>query len=438
MMNRIRKVLSMRIMSILLIVILMTACNNQTGQGGKTPSQSNGTNTTEGSAGNATGSPAQSPTETSLIPPIATASVTPEGTNATNATNAAQSVPANISMGKVTAVRLIDQASGWVGGIGWIAKTVDSGRNWNVQYEGVQTVEQLFALNGRDAWAVLGDDSDDQTAWSLLQTTDGGGSWTVIGNLPNKGFLHFTSMTDAYEANARSDNGGKTWVNVAVPSGHVGDAYFHDQDHGWVVVESKSTVGSNNRIEVQRTLNGGKTWQTVMSRKDAGQLNGTVIRSAGINDAWIECIGDSGMSQTSYSLFHTMDGGGHWQTVIANTTAGAGPAPGFTMEDNNLPNNAGSKPGPLDVVSPDVAFMGGYCPACDDANTIGWTTDGGKTWHNSKEKYAGYGGAYLAMADAKNGWWICTDYADPSVMYITSNGGVHWQKTYTFDLPKQR
>jgi photosystem II stability/assembly factor-like uncharacterized protein len=49
-----------------------------------------------------------------------------------------------------------------------------------------------------------------------------------------------------------------------------------------------------------------------MTRTTVAPLNGALIRSAGTDDAWIECIGDSGMTQTSYSLFHTTDGGKHW------------------------------------------------------------------------------------------------------------------------------
>jgi hypothetical protein len=141
-------------------------------------------------------------------------------------------------------------------------------------------------------------------------------------------------------------------------------------NRGWAVTQSAKA------LEVKTTLDGGQTWQNVMTRKLFSSLNGILIRSNGADDAWIECIGDSGMTQTSYSLFHTKDGGKQWQTVIANSTAGGGPAPGFPTDYNKGPINTGSKPGALYVVNPDVAYMGGQCPACDKPNTIGWTTDG--------------------------------------------------------------
>ncbi|MEB3101933.1 hypothetical protein [Ferviditalea candida] len=333
------------------------------------------------------------------------------------------------TMGKVTAVRLIDPASGWVGGSGWIARTDDAGKQWKIQYVGEQTVEQIFALNGQQAWVVFSHDPGDSNGRCLLHTTDGGAHWSPVGRMPNGGFLHFVSKQEAFAANAHTTDGGRTWEKLPVPNAIVGDAYFHDKNHGWAAAQE------NSRIVFKRTVDGGQTWKTVMSRSTASRLNGVVIRSAGADDAWIECIGDSGMSQTSYSLFHTSDGGKNWLTVIANSTAGAGPAPGYPMNDSSGPRNAGSKPGPLYVVSPQVAFMGGFCPACDYPNTVGWTTDGGKTWNNGKAQYMGYGGALLAIADAEHGWWICTDNSEPSVMYTTSDGGMHWKKAHTFDQP---
>jgi photosystem II stability/assembly factor-like uncharacterized protein len=332
-----------------------------------------------------------------------------------------------VPMGKVTAIRLINPSSGWAGGEGWIARTDDGGKHWNVQYAGEEVVDQLFALNGREAWAVFGRKPGESGNRRLLHTTDGGKHWSPVGRVPDGGFLHFVSSREAFLANYHSSDGGETWSKLPVPSSLTGEAYFHDAKNGWAVTRT------DGEFVVRRTTDGGKTWNEVMSRKLEGGLNGAVIRSAGTNDAWVECIGDSGMSQTSYSLFHTKDGGIHWQTVLANSTAGGGPAPGFPLNQTTGPVNRGSKPGPLYVVSTDVAYMGGECPACSNPNTIGKTTDGGKTWVNSEAVFPGDAGGLLAFADARHGWWICTNYKEPSVLYTTSDGGMHWVKVHTFN-----
>jgi photosystem II stability/assembly factor-like uncharacterized protein len=371
-----------------------------------------------------TPSAAASPSPTSSTTPSSSPAVSP-GTSPSTST-----APTNNTTGKVTAARLADPQIGWTGGAGWISRTEDGGKSWKKQYQGTGTVQQIFALNSKDAWAVLSPDPGKPVARQLYSTKDGGTNWSLVGQMPNAGFLHFVSADEAFSANARTTDAGKTWTLLSIPDQTVGDAYFHDNEHGWAVTQG------NGMIVVNATTDGGRTWNKAMSKQSVAPLNGAVIRSAGKDDAWIELIGESGMSQTSYSLFHTTDGGKQWQAVLANSTAGGGPAPGFPIDYNEGPKNTGSKPGPLYVIDPKVAFMGGYCPACDNPNSIGWTTDAGKTWTSSKQTFPGNGEALLAFADSTRGWWINTDVTEPSVMYTTSDGGKTWTKVYTFDKPK--
>lgn len=413
---------------VLALVALLAGCLGQE----KLPTQTAGTENTapssETEAGTKpeAGADSQSPpaTEPSTAPsPADTPPPVAEGSPSAKP-------PSAVRMDRITAVRLADPQSGWLGGEGWIARTDDGGKTWTRQYSGEGTVDQLFALNGQEAWAVVDDDSGKSSLRRLMATKDGGKTWAKAGTVPNEAFLHFVSPNEAYSANAKTTDGGKTWTSLPVPGALVGDAYFHDQHNGWAVTQDK------DMLYVKRTTDGGASWQTVMSRKTVAQLTGTVIRSAGADDAWVEWIGESGMTQTSYALFHTSDGGKTWQTVIANSTAGGGPAPGFPIDHSDGPSNAGSRPGALYVVDTNVAYMGGQCMACDNPNTIGWTTDGGKTWVNGEAAFAGYGEQLLAIADATHGWWIVTDNVEPAVLYTTSDGGRSWLKAHTFEKPK--
>lgn len=74
--------------------------------------------------------------------------------------------------------------------------------------------------------------------------------------------------------------------------------------------------------------------------------------------------------------------------------------------------------------------------ACDNSNTMGKTTDGGKTWIDLMAEFPGYGPQQIAAADANHVWWINTDNSEPSIMYTTSDGGKHWTKVHTFAKPK--
>jgi photosystem II stability/assembly factor-like uncharacterized protein len=312
-------------------------------------------------------------------------------------TNVSSSAPSSeeVALGKVTALRLANAKSGWAGGEGWIARTDDGGRSWKTQLKHNYIVNQLFALNDKQAWATF--DIGDSKGVKLMSTADGGKKWTATGSVPNYGFLHFVSSKEAFSGNARTTDGGKSWVKLPVPDSLAGDPYFHDRSNGWAVIKG------NNKFSISRTTDGGKTWRKTMTRATVATVMGVVIRSTGKNDAWVELIGESGMSQTSYSLFHTLNGGKSWIPVLAHSGAGSGPAPGYeTGKETNVPSNKGAAPGTLYVVNPSVAFMGGQCMACDKPNTMGKTTDGGKTWIDLKGEFPGYDPQQVAAIDANH------------------------------------
>jgi len=368
--------------------------------------------------------PAQSP----IVSPSSPAASGPASSGSPgDHSSPAPNRPTDQKTGLVTALRLADPETGWTGGDGWIARTEDGGASWQVQYRGDGRVMQIFALNANEAWATLG--TDGGQTMRLLRTTDGGAHWAEAGTAPGGAFFHFVSAAEAFSGNARTTDGGASWSKLNIPSGTVGNAYFHDAKNGWAV-----TVDEKG-FAVRRTTDGGKSWTAVLEKASIVPPRDAIIRSAGKNDAWVELIGDSGMTQTSYSLLHTEDGGGHWQAALANSGAGSGPAPGFAMEEDKIPRNNGNSPGMLYVASPKVAFMGGQCQACDKPNTIGKTVDGGDTWVNLAGEYPGYGSQQIAAADAEHVWWINTDQAEPSTLHVTTDGGKSWKLVHTFDKP---
>lgn len=336
-------------------------------------------------------------------------------------------------MGTVTALRLADDKIGWTGGEGWIARTDNGGASWKLQYSGGSfTVNQIFALSADKVWATLeASGSNGSNGLKLIRSTDGGKHWSAVGTVPNAAYLHFTSDTTAFSGNAMTSDGGKTWTKLPAPKGTIGDVYFHDANNGWALQQTKGGYS------LLHSADRGKTWNAVMTRKSDIVPAASVIRSTGKNDAWIEVIGDSGMSQTSYVLFHTADGGKTWLPAIVKSTAGGGPAPGFSMDDaGKYPNGTGSRPGDLYVVNPQTAFMGGYCPACDKPNSIQGTVNGGKSWVASKQEFGGFQGQLVAATDAKHVWLIATDSTEPSALYTSADGGKSWKKVHAFDKPK--
>ncbi|MCM3631278.1 hypothetical protein M3194_28650 [Paenibacillus glycanilyticus] len=334
-------------------------------------------------------------------------------------------------IGNITALRLADSKTGWIAGNGQIARTDDGGAHWKLQYSGSKPINQIFALSSTKVWATIGDSKAKELI--LIQSTNGGKSWTKAGTVPNHGFLHFTNDNTAFSGDAVTKNGGKSWTTLQTPGKAIGEVYFHDASNGWAVQYV------NGHILFMHTANGGKTWNTAMTRKSEEAPTNVIIRSTAASDAWIELIGDSGMSQTSYSLFHTTNGGKTWLPAIVKNGAGSGPAPGFTMKDPMVPKGlASSSPGALYVVNPQTAIMGGQCQACDKANTIMQTTDGGKHWTIGKAQFTGYGTQFIGASDAKHIWFISTDAANAAVLNTTADGGKTWHKVYTFKKPQAR
>jgi len=337
---------------------------------------------------------------------------------------------ADVIHGPITALRLADDKIGWIGGEGWVARTDDGGATWRNQLESRFTVDQLFALNDQLVWASLR--TGDEQPLKLMHSTDGGESWTETGTVPAPGFFHFVSAKEAFSDNAHTVDGGKTWTMIPVPKSTVGAPYFHDKDHGWAV-----TAEHEGSFDIIRTTDGGQSWHVVMSRDSDAPLNGALIRSAGKDDAWVQLIGDSGMTQTSYSLFH-LGKDGKWLPVLAHDGAGSGPAPGYAIgEKPGVPKGSGTSPGALYVVDPQTAWMGGQCMACDDANTLGKTTDGGATWTELNDSWPGYGDQLLAATDADHVWLLTNDADAPARLYTSDDGGASWQNVYTFEANRQ-
>lgn len=342
----------------------------------------------------------------------------------------------------VTTLRLIDQNSGWVGGKGWIARTENQGENWNIQWSNPSyTVEQIFALNGDLAWAVLDDETVNDEPKILLRSQDGGLNWTQIGKVPvsedtfsnssSVGFLHFTSSVEGFAGKYTTRDGGETWSELPTPENTINHTYFHDRENGWAATYDHD----NNVISVKKSEDGGENWETIMERETTAPLTKVDIRSAGPSDAWILMTGDAGMSQVGYSLFHTEDDGETLRPVLVNSTAGAGPGPGFTIDDDDDENYpaVGSEPGELFVLNENVAFMTGICAPCEDPISMGVTTDGGETWNISEGEYIGYHAKpNVGFADDKNGWWITGDGSGSSILYITNDGGNSWKEGFHF------
>lgn len=345
------------------------------------------------------------------------------------------------------AVDFVDPQHGWAAGAGILA-TSNGGQTWTGQASAAATISALDFVDAHDGWA-LGKTVGQKPL--LLRTTDGGRHWNPMhepaiparsGQLPLRVLrqIQFVSPTrgigvagpDDYPgARGRivaTDNGGKTWRAVHTPADVTAACFVQpglggNASDGWAVGVQGDTVW--------KTTDNARTWTRSFTAGSTFTFGGQVACVSPSN-VWALLDGFSGMSQHSYALYHTVDAGAHWRVVVAESTAGAGPAPGTTL---NIPGPGISGE---ELAAPDgaTAFLAGGCPPCGATGTtaIGHTTDGGRAWHN-EPTIPGLGFAFnmsISFVTPRRGWLVATN--DPytpgkrpvGIILVTTDGGRTW------------
>lgn len=189
--------------------------------------------------------------------------------------------------------------------------TITNAQNWTQQTSGVTS--QLNAVKFTDTqngWAV-GDGG------IILNTTNGGSTWSSINNLFSSSPINFTELDVignniwACTDNALvlySTNAGNTWSVSSTPSVAMGTSLNHinfsrqNSNNGWAVGGS-STTGI-----VFKTNDGGATWTSVTNVPGLSNMpSGVQVVSSTI------FITDAGMVKK------TIDGGLNWTTLNVAT-----------------------------------------------------------------------------------------------------------------------
>jgi len=362
------------------------------------------------------------------------------------------------------AVRFVDARHGWAAGATLLA-TVDGGRTWRRLPSPAAMVGALDFVDRRHGWA-LGWTATSQPV--VARTTDGGRTWrTVAEPLIADGHgvptLHVLQRVQFVSAafgvgvaggiNYRGGDGwgdvvvttddGRTWRALHTPA-PVAAACFADRRHGWAAVASKGLL--------LHTSDGGRSWRQSLPDGPAGAAfftSGTDLACTGTATLWALLSGPDGMSQETYALYHTRDGGAHWTAVAAKMGIGGEPAPGSpgiplkASQASWAGRTIDSYAGPLAAVDSTVAYVGGTCSPCGSISLSG-TTDGGRTWHN-RDLISGVDAAFpvsLSFVSARRGWLATSLYSAGSppggrgVILTTTDGGHTWTEQYPSASPQ--
>ncbi|MFC4100528.1 WD40/YVTN/BNR-like repeat-containing protein [Paenibacillus xanthanilyticus] len=321
-----------------------------------------------------------------------------------------------------TSIQFLNVSTGRAAGNGFMLGTSDGGCRWQSIYKGKLTFAQMDFVTNSLGY-VLARTAPDGPAM-LLRTANGGASYKPV---PNGGHrlarIDFRTALEGF-GYAFNDSGayytadaGAKWSKLPTPPNTRGAQFFSPKE-GWAVALVPGGY------QVKRTTDGGRTWTTRLTAASAAGAGGAVY-GANSRDVWILLYGGSGMSQTSYSLFHTKDGGASWEQVVSNATAGGGPAPGPVAKAGKLPGPPG-RPSDLATPDPRAAYLLTGSGAMDNLS-LGRTQNGGKTWRNSAA-VPGFEGK-LSFPSAKSGWLAVTSLTG-SAVYATRDGGATWSKTF--------
>ncbi|MBT2292274.1 hypothetical protein J7E73_24730 [Paenibacillus albidus] len=321
-------------------------------------------------------------------------------------------------------VEFLNAVTGRAAGNGFLIGTSDGGCHFQEIYQGQWSFRQLNFPDNVNGFALAS--VQEGQAKYLIGTTDGGSTWKRLSKQAVT-FEHveFMDSKTGFGYNRASTyytkDGGLGWSKIPTPANTRG-AYFSSRNSGWAVV-----IVPGTGYQVMSTADGGASWKLRLKSDFADPQYGQIYAKG--NQVYALLYGGSGMSQTSYSLYSSSNTGGSWTRVIAQDSAGGGPAPGSGSTKVNR-GPASGKPGNLQLIGKEAAFMVGYLPAAEQVGT-GFTKDNGQSWSNTKT-VPGYEGS-ISFTDHIQGWMAVRDF-DSSTLYATKDAGAHWTAKFSFEF----
>ncbi len=322
-----------------------------------------------------------------------------------------------------------------VGSLGSVTTTGDGGVTWTSSTLGQHEALVGVAFSDVDHGAIAGGDG------SVWRTADGGATWSCQSvEAPHLGTAALIPGGDSLWVLQseflggvpidcvvqRSQDGGVTWQRPASDlRENVRDLTFVDRLHGW-------GVGTGGLIVV--TNDGGSSWFR-QSAPTPGDLS--AVEFADTLHGW--AVGEDG-------IITTADGGSNWQsqtvpatglTALSFTDAAHGWAAGgdnvvFTTDGGATWKASAFAPaGTTDLssvsfVDAQRGWVGGMHQSAGEFSPTGCvyrTTDGGQSWERDFEGSAVFD---LCFVDAEHGW-LCQNSPYDGIMR-TSDGGLTWTR----------
>jgi photosystem II stability/assembly factor-like uncharacterized protein len=304
----------------------------------------------------------------------------------------------------------------------------------NVQSKPIIALRMLDAVHG---WGL--------TDSSILKTEDGGISWQDVtpanisipqvfgGNFMNAQYAWVTTIDQKNFSVGilHTTNGGESWQSSTISGppdspldiGGLDMPHFVNTSEGWLEIFASPGAGSRGSY-LFHTTDGGQHWDQLANPNQSG----SVQRSSGISfsdvhNGWQTGDGGGGAANPAQPLLDaTHDGGQTWQSVQLPALPGAGKD---NMVETTPPVMFGNN-GLLPVTDNGVTFS--TSPTVVNPTSTGLdlyvTHDAGLTW--SPTKFVTIPGDEVPdvyITDMQHAW-----AATSTGIYTTSDGGQNWTK----------
>lgn len=352
-----------------------------------------------------------------------------------------------------------------------LMKTDDGGKSWKKTGTADRMLDTIYFTDSKTGWAVSSekagaDPNSGKVRYSILSTLNGGADWSVQWNNntaigEGKPSLWFQNREAGFALTAnrllRTRDGGKKWSAVSfgvkdfVPQHMV----FTDAQNGWVTGAS----AKQDRLFVLHTPDGGKSWM-VQFQKRSSDSSDVPLETLGVDfisgkEGWFL---SADYATLNGELYHTTDGGTHWNPV--SQIKSARPRPDdlcfVSSQVGWIPLDVGAGPidGGLSVTrdggksfqivdegtNPDeetrkvasareITFMSpreGWAVGMDlnRGDYLLKTTDGGSTWEQMLPALEPT--RDLSFPDSQNGFGLGA-LSDSNAILKTVDGGEHWE-----------
>jgi photosystem II stability/assembly factor-like uncharacterized protein len=155
-----------------------------------------------------------------------------------------------------------------------VEATDDGGLTWRVVLRSRTPISDIQTLGADLAWAITGPCAMGTCDRALLDSVDGGATWTRISSGPLER-ISFVSETDGWAVGhlfpagpqqlESTSDGGRTWRHLSDPCPREAtlatDVSFVTPTHGWLLCTGEGGAGEEGKA-VLETMDAGRTWQT--------------------------------------------------------------------------------------------------------------------------------------------------------------------------------